>query len=388
MAKENYLPQEIFKILSKIKKKNSLPLHEPTFKGNEWKYLKNCIDSTFVSSVGEYVNKFEYEISRYTGVKYSICTSNGTSALHLALRVLNVKQNDEVLVPSLSFVACANAISYMGAIPHFIDVSIESLGVCPNKLEDYIKKSTTIKNGFLINKSTKRIIKAIIPMHTFGHPVQIKEILKIAKKFNLLVIEDAAEAIGSFFDNKHVGTFGQIGVLSFNGNKTITTGGGGALLTNNKKYSDLARHLSTTAKKTHKWEFIHDHIAYNYRMPNINAALGCAQLENLEEKLLRKRNLYNLYNKLFKDIDGIYLFKEQNLCKSNYWLQTLILDKSSKVLRDKILDVTNKNGIQTRPIWRPLHLLKHFRNSPKMNLENTINLYNRIINIPSSDNLI
>jgi len=378
MIKKNQLPKIILDALKNLKKKNFLPLHEPSFNGNEWAFMKDCLDSTFVSSVGEYVNRFEYQLSKYTASKYCICTTNGTSALHLALRVLNIERNDEVLIPSLSFVACANAISYLGAIPHFVDVDLETLGVSPSKLEEYLNNIASVKNNFLINKYTQRKIKAIVPMHTFGHPFDIYEILKIAKNFNLSVIEDAAEAIGSKYHGKHVGTFGDIGVLSFNGNKIITTGGGGAILTQNKNLANKARHLSTTAKKNHKWEFIHDKVGYNYRMPNINAALGCAQLESLDKKLVKKRKLYKYYNDLFKNIREIYIFQEPNSCKSNYWLQTLILKKESKKLRNEILNITNRNNIQTRPIWRPMHMLKQFESCPKMNLDNTCNLYNRI----------
>lgn len=381
------LSLQVCKILKKTSNKNFIPLHEPSFNGNEWKFLKDCLDSTYVSSVGKYVSEFEKKISSFTNSKYCICMSSGTSALHLSIKVLNIKENDEVLIPSFSFVACANVLRYEKIIPHFVDISEETLGICPDKLDSYLAKITIIKDGYLINKKTNKIIKAIIPMHTFGHPANMTKILKIAKKYKLDIIEDAAEAIGSYYNDKHVGTFGKIGVFSFNGNKTITTGGGGAVITNSKQIADKIRYLSTTAKKNHKWEFIHDDIGYNYRMPNINAALGCAQIDQLKLKIKNKRALFKYYKHEFSNVPGIKLFIESYNCRSNYWLQTLILNSNNIKERNEILEITNSNGIQTRPAWRPIDSLKPFKDFPKMNLDNTYSLYNRVINIPSSDNL-
>jgi perosamine synthetase len=363
-------------------------LHEPSFNGNELQYLKECIDSTYVSSVGKYVDKFERDLTTYTGAKFAISVVNGTAALHIALKLADVQPGDEVLLPALTFVATANAIAYCGAIPHFTDSEDSTLGIDALKLREYLTKTTSRESGKCINKNTGRVIRALIPMHTFGHPSDIDGLISIANDFNIVLIEDAAESLGSFYGGQHTGTFGLLGTLSFNGNKTITTGGGGAILTNDEGLARRAKHLTTTAKLPHAWEFRHDEIGYNYRMPNINAALGCGQLEQLSSKLKAKRELFLRYQNAFKDLKGAKLFSEPMNCQSNYWLQTLLLDEIESKYRDDLLLATNNSGIMTRPVWVLLNELEPFRGSPSMDLTNVKLLFQRIINIPSSPSLV
>lgn len=362
-------------------------LHEPSFKGNEWHYLKECLDSTFVSSVGKYVDKFENELASYTGARFAVAFVNGTAALHIGLLVAGVKRDDEVLVPALTFVATANAITYCGATPHFVDSEESSFGIDAVKLRSYLKEKTTQINGYCINKSTGCAIKAIIPMHVFGHPCNLDQIIAICNDFNIALVEDAAESLGSYYCGRHTGTFGVVGALSFNGNKVITTGGGGALLTNNEEVAKLVKHLSTTAKKSHPWEYDHDLIAYNYRMPNINAALGCAQLEELPNFLRAKRTLAKVYEHAFSCIDGVSFKTEQENCISNYWLQTIVLDTNHEDARDSILIKLNNYGYTTRPVWKLLSSLRHFKQCPAMDLSCALSLEKRILNIPSSSHL-
>ncbi|MGI9318331.1 MAG: LegC family aminotransferase [bacterium] len=359
-------------------------LHEPKFSGNEWDYLKQCLDSTYVSSVGKYVDKFEHELAAFTGAKYAIAVVNGTAALHISLLLSNVTREDEVLLPALTFVATANAISYCGAIPHFVDSEENTLGIDPEKLYDYLKINSRQKGGNCVSAESGRIIRAIVPMHTFGHPSKMEQIAEIAKEFGLEIIEDATESLGSYYKGQHTGTFGAFGTLSFNGNKTITTGGGGAILTNDSEKARLAKHLSTTAKKPHPWEYVHDQIAYNYRLPNINAALGCAQLEQLPDMLRKKRNLFRKYQQSFRQLEGLKLFSEPDDCKSNYWLQTLILDIECREHRDLILKETNSAGFMTRPVWNLLSEMSAYQECPKMNLDCANSLSNRVVSIPSS----
>jgi perosamine synthetase len=383
-------PSTSLEILAAIKGvvgETPVQLHEPTFEGNEVKYLTDCIDSTFVSSSGKYVDKFESDLAKFTGASYAISVVNGTAALHLSLLLSGVTSGDEVLIPAFSFVATANAVAYCGATPHFVDSSFETLGLDVTKLRDYLKSETKLNDGFCINRKTGNVIRAIVPMHTFGHPADIDGVLELANEFNLQIVEDAAESLGSFYGNKHTGNFGRFGVISFNGNKTITTGGGGAILTNNEEDAIKAKHMSTTARLQHRWEFEHDEIGFNYRMPNLNAALGCAQLENLTEKLEAKRRLFNMYLDAFSNIDGVSIFSEPKGSRSNYWLQTLILNQDDLVLRDQILETTNSNKITTRPIWTPLSELKPYISSPRMDLTVVKSLQKRIINLPSSSSL-
>ncbi len=365
----------------------SAVLHEPTFKGNEWVYLKECLDSTFVSSVGKFVDRFEDDLAKFTGAKHAVAVVNGTAALHIALKLAGVLQNDEVLVPALSFVATANAVSYCGATPHFVDSEMSTLGVDANKLRKYLSEITEQHGGQCINRMSRQVIRALLPMHTFGHPVDIDGLLAIAHDFNIVLIEDAAESLGSYYHGQHTGTFGLMGALSFNGNKTITTGGGGAILTNNTELARYAKHITTTAKLPHAWDYRHDEIGYNYRMPNLNAALGCAQLEKLPIMIASKRKLYERYKASFASIKGVNLFREPDRCLSNYWLQTLLLDIDQAGQRDSILAATNKAGLMTRPAWILMHELTPFKDCPRMNLEVANGLSHRIINIPSSSGL-
>ena len=359
-------------------------LHEPRFDGNEWVYLKECLDSNYVSSVGKFVDQFEQSLASYTGAKFAISVVNGTAALQIALNLAGVNRGEEVLVPALTFVATANAVSYLGAIPHFVDSEESSLGIDVLKLREYLGANTEEQSGLCFNKSTKRVIRALVPMHTFGHPSDLEQLQSIARDFNLVLVEDAAESLGSFYKGQHTGTFGLLGSLSFNGNKIITTGGGGAILTNDEGLARRAKHLTTTAKISHKWEFDHDEIGHNYRMPNINAALGCAQIEKLPEKINSKRELFKRYQEEFKQISGVSIFEESSDSKSNYWLQTLLLEDDSLRLRDSVLDVSNKLGIGTRPAWKLMSNIAPYRSSPAMSLVGANSLYRRIINLPSS----
>ena len=363
-------------------------LHEPRFSNEEIKNLKNCIQSTFVSTVGQYVNQFENEIANYTKSKRAIAVVNGTSALHIALKLSGVSEGEEVICPALTFVATANAISYLNAIPHFVDCNEETLGIDPLSLINWLEENCEKISGNLINKKTGRKISAIVPMHTFGHPSEIIKIIDISKNFGIPIIEDAAESLGSFYKDQHTGTFGDFGVLSFNGNKIITTGGGGVILTDNIDLANKAKHITNTAKAPHQWRYIHDEIGYNYRMPNLNASLGCAQLKKLDDFRKSKRNLFLKYKDAFKNLQGVSLFQEPPLCRSNYWLQTLILDRGLENELEKILEYTNNNGIMTRPAWDLLPNLKMFRECPKAPLPIAQSLSKRIINIPSSAYLV
>ncbi len=363
-------------------------LHEPTFTGNEWLYVKECLDSTFVSSVGSFVDRFEADLVAYTGAKHALAVVNGTAALHIALMLAGVKSGDEVLVPALTFVATSNAVTYCNATPHFVDSEMSTLGVDVLKLRDYLNNQTEQKAGFCINKKTGRVIRAMVPMHTFGHPVDLDGMMAIAHDFNIVLLEDAAESLGSYYQDRHAGTFGLMGTLSFNGNKTITAGGGGAILTNNAALAIHAKHLTTTAKLPHAWEFRHDEVGYNYRLPNLNAALGCAQLEQLPVKLANKRELFARYQSAFKGIKGVSLIKEPARCKSNYWLQALLLDSDDTGQRNAILKATNEAGFMTRPVWTLMHELSPFKECPRMDIVTAQSLMQRLINIPSGSGLV
>ena len=364
-------------------------LHEPTFAGNEWLYLKECLDSTFVSSVGKFVDRFEADLAAFTGARHAIAVVNGTAALHIALMLAGVKRGDEVLIPALTFVATANAVSYCGATPHFVDSEERTFGVDAQKLRDYLDRCTEQRAGLCINRSTGRVIRALVPMHTFGHPAAIDGIIMaVARDFNIALLEDAAESLGSYYHGRHTGTFGLMGTISFNGNKTITIGGGGAILTDDVALARHARHLTTTAKLPNAWEYRHDEIGYNYRMPNINAALGCAQLEQLPVMLNAKRKLFQRYQSAFATVVGIRLMEEPTQCQSNYWLQTLLLDSNYADQRDMLLQATNEAGIMTRPAWILMHELTPFRECPRMDLAGAKSLVQRLINIPSSSSLL
>jgi perosamine synthetase len=382
------LSSQILNAIKSVVGEGNTPLHEPTFSGNEMEYLNDCVKSTYVSSIGQYVDRFEADLASYTGAKYAVSVVNGTSALHIALKLAGVITGDEVLVPALTFVATGNAITYCGGVPHFVDSEEVTLGIDAPKLRSYLSDNTSLVAGHCVNKSSGRVIRALIVMHTFGHPSNIKSLISVANEFNIVVVEDAAESLGSFFEGRHTGTFGVVGTLSFNGNKIITTGGGGAIVTDDQEIARRAKHLTTTAKIPHLWEFRHDEIGYNYRMPNLNAALGCAQLEQLDDKLISKRSLFKLYELAFADVQEVTLFREPMNTQSNYWLQALLLGESHSDHRDQILKDTNAVGIMTRPVWVPLDELVQFRNSPSMDLATCKSLSKRLINIPSSPNLI
>jgi len=367
--------------------KKPLALHEPCFSGNEWAYVKECLDTGWVSSAGKYVEKFEAILADYTGVKRAVAVVNGTAALHTCLMLAGVEHGDEVLAPALTFVATANAIDYCGAIPHFVDIEEKTLGLAPDKLSDYLKNIAEIHTEGCINKNTGRRIKAVVPMHTFGHPVDLDPLEELCKDYKLELVEDAAESIGSYYKGRHTGNMGKMSALSFNGNKTITTGGGGAILTNDENLGILAKHITTTARVSHKWAIAHDLIGYNYRLPNINAALGCAQMEELPGFIENKRALADKYRKAFEGINGTRFFTEPDFAKSNYWLNVLLLDEKYSDQRDVLLEATNNLGIMTRPAWTLMHRLPMFQNCPRMELSEAKSLEARLINIPSSPTL-
>ena len=388
VIKTSYIPEQVVAAIRAVVGDGPVALHEPSFTGNEWLYLKECLDSSFVSSVGKFVDRFEAELTAFTGAKHAVAVVNGTAALHIALKLAGVKAEDEVLVPTLTFVASANAVTYCGATSHFVDSETCTLGPDAAKLRDYLASHTEQRVGQCVNRATGRAIRAIVPMHTFGHPVDLDGLLAVAYDFNLALVEDAAESLGSYYHGRHTGTFGRMGTLSFNGNKTITTGGGGAILTNDAELARHAKHLTTTAKLPHAWEYRHDEIGYNYRMPNLNAALGCAQLEQLPTMLAAKRVLYNRYHAAFESTSGVRLISEPEQCTSNYWLQTLLLDTEHTVQRDSILKATNDMGFMTRPVWTLMHELTPFKHCPRMDLAGAQSLSQRLINIPSSSGLV
>ncbi|GET21583.1 LegC family aminotransferase [Prolixibacter denitrificans] len=358
-----------------------IPLHAPVFSGNEKKYMEECIDSTFVSSVGKFVDQFEEKMADFTGAAKAVVCVNGTNALHMALMLVGVERGDEVITQSLTFIATANAISYCGANPVLLDVDKDTMGLSPKALEHFLEQETVIKSDGCYNKKTNKKISACVPMHTFGHPCRIDEIVAICQKYHIEVVEDAAESVGSYYKNQHTGTFGKIGVLSFNGNKIMTTGGGGMLLFNDIDLANRAKHLTTQAKVAHPWEFRHDDIGYNYRMPNINAALGLAQLEQINKFLKVKRKLAERYADFFKE-EEIDFVDEPQMAKSNYWLNAIIFQNLEE--RNSFLEFTNNNGVMTRPAWELMNRLPMFRNAQCQNLTNSEWLSERLVNIPSS----
>ncbi len=359
-----------------------IPLHAPVFRGNEKKYLNECIDSTFVSSVGKFVDLFEEMMEEYTGTQKAVVCVNGTNALHMAMLLAGVEREDEVITQALTFIATCNAISYIGAHPVFIDVDKDTMGLSPDAMEAWLKENTEIKGDSCCNKRTGRRIKACIPMHTFGHPVHLYKLVEICNRYHIELIEDAAESLGSFYKGKHTGTFGKIGAISFNGNKTITTGGGGMLLFQHESLGKFAKHLTTQAKVPHRWEFVHDHIGYNYRMPNINAALGCAQMEKIDQILANKRETANKYKKFFSDHKNIQFFTEPEGSKSNYWLNAVLLKDKEEQL--KFLEYTNDHAVMTRPVWELMSRLPMFKDCQSDSLHNSRWLADRIVNLPSS----
>ena len=381
------LSQQIVEAVRSVVGQDAVALHEPRFAGNEWQYVKECLDSTFVSSVGPFVDRFERELAAFTGARHAVAVSNGTSALHVALRLAGVQEGDEVLVPALSFVATSAAVRYCGAMPHFVDSDERTLGVDPAALRSHLEHTTRSRDGRCVNVETGRTIRAVVPMHTFGHPADLAGIRAVADDFHLRVVEDAAESLGSTIQGRHTGTFGFAGTLSFNGNKTITTGGGGAILTNDSDVARRAKHLTTTAKVPHRWDFVHDEVGYNYRMPNINAALGCAQLEQLPTLLAAKRRLFDRYAAAFAGLPAVRIFAEPNGTRSNYWLQTLVLHEAVEGERDAVLTATNDAGLMTRPVWVLMHRLLPYRDCPRAPLPVAESLERRLINLPSSAQL-
>ena len=372
-AMKTMLPQQDF-----------IALHEPRFVGNENKYVKECIDTGWVSSVGKFVDRFEQDLAAYTGVKRAVAVVNGTAALHVCLMLSGVKAGDEVLVPALTFIATANAVTYCNAIPHFVDSSLETLGMDPDKLDAYLADISEQRTDGCYNRQTGRKISAVVPMHTFGHPVDMGKMQALCEKYQLSLVEDCAESIGSYYKGRHTGNFGRVAAMSFNGNKTITTGGGGAVLTNDEELGKLAKHITTQAKIPHRWEFSHDQIGYNYRMPNINAALGCAQLEELPEFLVKKRNLAKKYAEQLKNVVGIRFFEEPAFAESNYWLNAVLLDEEYEDERDTVLAALNDAGIMARPIWNLMYTMPMFVDCPKMDCSVAESIGKRLINIPSS----
>ena len=364
-----------------------IPLHEPEFTANESALVQDCLNSTFVSSVGEYVNQFEKLLTEYTGAKHAVAVVNGTAALHVALKLAGVRAEDEVLVPDLTFVATANAVVYCAAVPHFVDISLDTMGVEPTSLAEYLTSIAEFTSQGTRNRQTGRRIAAIVPMHAFGHPVDIGPLIDIASRYGLPIIEDAAESLGSTYQEQHTGTFGQLGTLSFNGNKIITTGGGGAILTNDSDLANRAKHLTTTAKQYHRWAYSHDEVGWNYRMPNLNAALGCAQMESLPGFLTRKRELANRYQAAFRDLQGIRFVTEPADSRSNYWLNTVRLEQPNAEVLDQLLTAANDAGYQCRPAWTLLHKQPMFADCPRAQLPVAEQMEASLINLPSSPKL-
>ena len=369
-------------------KKKVLFLHEPSLGIEEAKNLKECIKTNMVSSFGPFVEKFEKSISSFTKSKYAVSTINGTCALHVALKVIGLKENEEVLIPALNYIASTNATLYCGGIPHFVDINKHDLGIDVEKLEEYLKKNTKLVKNKLINKLSKNTIRAVIPTHVYGNPMDLGKLSHLCKRYNLKIIEDATEAVGSKYKNKHLGTIGDIGTLSFNGNKIITTGGGGMILVNNIKQSNLSRHLTTVAREKSKFFIGHNMVGYNYKLPNINAALGYAQIKKIHRLVNLKRQLNQKYTNEFLNIPEVEILKEKKGSKSNYWLNTIILKGNNYKYRDRIIKESHRNNIFIRPAWKCLSKNKYLRNFPKMNLSNTDNLQKRILNLPSSAHLI
>jgi len=365
----------------------TVALHEPSFGGREWDYVKDCIDTGWVSSVGSYVDRFEQMLAERVDVPSAVATVNGTAAIHAALLIAGVQPNDEVVIPTLTFVATANAVAYCGAVPHFVDSSWLTLGMDPTRLTRYLASIGERRGSNFVNRATGRVIRVVMPMHAYGHPVDLEPIAELCRDLGIMLVEDAAEALGSSYKGRPAGGLGDLGVLSFNGNKTITTGGGGAIVTRDKSLAERAKHLTTTARLKNGWRFDHDMVGYNYRLPNLNAALGCAQLEQLDSFLARKRALALRYQKAFTGIGGVRGFVEPPFATSNYWLNVLLLDEAVSDARDVVLDRTNKAGLQTRPCWTLMHRLPMFRDCPRDNLSVAEAIDACLINIPSSPSL-
>jgi perosamine synthetase len=359
-------------------------LHEPRFAGKEWDYVKDCLDTGWVSSVGQYVDRFERDLARTCGTQHAVAVVNGTAALHMAFLAAGVKPGDEILMPTLTFVATANAASHAGAIPHFVDSEETSLGIAPAKLAEYLSQIAQRTDSGVVNTRTGRRIAAIAPMHTFGHPVDMEPLTELARDWGILVVEDATESLGSLYKGKPTGSLAPIATLSFNGNKVVTTGGGGAVLTDDPELARRVKHLTTTAKKPHQWAFLHDEIGFNYRLPNINAALGCAQLEQLDGFLSAKRRLAEAYRERFTSVEGCSFVREPGYARSNFWLNAIMLDDDHVSMRDEVLRLTNEAGLMTRPCWELMHRLPMYCDNPRMDVAGAERIAARLINIPSS----
>lgn len=365
----------------------TIGLHEPEFGGNEWAYVKDCLDTGWVSSVGAYVDRFERDLQDVTGVSHAVATANGTAALHICLLLAGVEPGDEVLVPALTFVATANAVSYTGATPHFVDSETVSLGVDSVALEAYLARTADRVDGRCVNRATGRVIRALVVMHVFGHPADLEALDALAARWGLVLVEDAAESLGSFYQGRHTGNVGRVSALSFNGNKVVTTGGGGAVLTNDPVLGRRAKHLTTTARVAHRWNFLHDEVGYNYRLPNLNAALGCAQLEQLPGLLERKRVLAGRYAQAFAGVAGVSMLREPPQTRGNFWLNALMLESPDELRRDAVLAALNEAGYMSRPVWRLMHRLPMYSACPRMDLPVAESLEARVINLPSSARL-
>lgn len=365
----------------------TLALHEPEFAGREWEYVKDCIDTGWVSSVGSYVDRFERDLAAFTGATHAIATSNGTAALHVCLQLAGVKAGDEVLMPALTFIATANAVSYLAAVPHFVDSEDISLGVDAAALERHLSDTARVDDGVCLNRRTGAPIRALVVMHVFGHPSDLEALDALARRWHLTLIEDAAESLGSTYRDRHTGNVGRLAALSFNGNKVVTTGGGGAILTSDSALGRRAKHLTTTARVPHRWNFLHDEVGYNYRLPNLNAALGCAQLERLPGMVERKRRLAQAYQAAFQGLTGARFLSEPAGTSSNYWLNAIVLDEANASRRDELLTALNEAGYMSRPIWTLMHRLPMYEACPRMDLHVAQQMEARVINLPSSAKL-
>ena len=384
---EASLPHQVVQAVRAAIGPGPAALHEPRFTGNEWTYLKECLDSTYVSSVGAFVDRFEAELAATLGARFAVAVVNGTAALQVAFRLAGVQRGEEVLIPALTFVATANAVTYCGAVPHLVESDERTLGVDPLALRDYLGDIAELRGDQCVNRRTGRLIRALCPMHTFGHPVDIEGVLAVARDYRLVLVEDAAESLGSTVAGRHTGTFGLVGTLSFNGNKTITTGGGGAIVTDHEELARKAKHLTTTAKLPHRWQYVHDEIGYNFRMPNINAALGCAQLEQLPDLLAAKRRLFKSYSEAFSGVPNLRIVAEPVGCRSNYWLHAILLDESAAHDQDRTLAALNDAGFGSRPAWTLMHRLRPYEACPRMDLTVAEGLERRLITVPSSAHL-
>lgn len=383
---EPFSPLQALKRLQSVvpPEAGSIPLHEPLFQGREWDYVKSCIDEGWVSSVGSFVSRFEQDVAKACGRTFGIAVVNGTAALHVSLLLAGVEMGDEVLIPALSFIATANAVSYCNAVPHFCDVEERTLGLDPARLDEHLEQIAAMRDGVCVNRQTGRVIRALVPMHCFGHPADLDGLSRVADNWGLVLIEDAAESLGSRYKGRPVGRHGLFSALSFNGNKIVTTGGGGVIATDDEELAGQAKHLTTTAKVPHAYRFDHDRTGFNYRMPNINAALGVAQLEQLEDFLTAKRQLADRYAEMFHGLSGARIFTDMPEAQSNCWLIALILDEADMDTRNAFLELCNGEGYGVRPVWTLLHRHEMYRNTPRMDLSVSIDLEARIINLPSS----